>query len=92
MAISASTITKIICDGVHTPCRTSSELTFAQPQSVAVRLASRAGWFLSEADACPACATTAGLAKTVSFVTNIIKSRRDREAINDGRYKVPGAA
>jgi hypothetical protein len=85
MAITASTITKIICDGVHSvPCRSGSELVYRQPRSVAFRLASRAGWFLNEEDACPACATTSGLARTVSFVTSIFQSRRELGDAGEG--------
>ena len=93
MAITASMITKIICDGDRAaPCRSGSELTFPQPQSVAYRLASRAGWFLSEVDTCPVCATTAGFARTVSFVTSLLQIRRERGEANGGMFEAPAAA
>lgn len=93
MAISASITTKIVCDGAHAiPCRSGSELTFPHPQSVAYRLASRAGWFLSEEDTCPVCATTAGLARTVSFITTILQARRDRGDVSDGMFGTPAVA
>lgn len=93
MAITASITTRIICDGVAAaPCRNASELTFPHPQSVAFRLASRAGWFLSEEDTCPVCATTAGLARTVSFVTSILQIRRERGKTSDGRFEAAAAA
>jgi hypothetical protein len=95
MSITARTVTKIICDGAHAPCREGSEVTFAQPQQIALRLASRAGWYVSEAYICPVCATTAGVAKTVSFVSNILKSSLDlgnMGDLRDRRYEAPGAA
>lgn len=92
MAITVRNITKIICDGAHAPCRDGSEVIFAQPQSVALRLAARAGWYVNESYVCPVCATAAGVARTVGFVTSVIRNSLDLVDLDDRRYGVSDAA
>jgi hypothetical protein len=50
---------------------------------------------VSESYICPVCATTAGVARTVSFVSSILRSTLDLGSLGDRRerrYEAPGAA
>jgi hypothetical protein len=56
MTLTVVAVTRITCDGsLNMPCPDNAGLTFEHPQTVAIRLAQRAGWLIGVDAVCPQC-------------------------------------